>query len=123
VSKLKIAVRRGLLVLGFYFLLLFVVLSFCLYGYLVKSNKYPVIELQAAEAKSFPAETLFVLGDSGSRTLLYSSQKGKAKIWWVESSTYLPASRSKPPESIFKTGEPEELSKNRNNPPPKKQGT
>lgn len=120
ISTIKVVVKRGFIVLGFYFLLLFTVLSFCLYGYLVKSNKYPVIEFQLSEAKPFPEETVYVLGDSGSKILLYSPQKGKERIWWVENSAYLPASRSKPPESIFKTGEPQELNKNGNNTSTKK---
>ena len=104
---LKTMVKRVGSGIGLYVILLLVVLVFYLYGFLVKSNRYPVIRSEGAAAGLLPAENLSVLGDSGSCTLLYSVDPGEAKIWWVEKSAYVPASRSEPARDLFERADPD----------------
>jgi len=99
--RLRRTAGRVVSVLVLYLLLLSVVLVFYLYGFLVKSNRYPVIKAEGTAARLLASETLFVLGDSGSRAVLYSVDRGEGKVWWVEKSAYLPASRSEPAKNLF----------------------
>jgi len=91
----------GRLALGMYVLLLFVVLVFCLYGFLVKSNEYPEIELQQAKADLLPSERLFLIGYSGSQALLYAPAGRSPSIWWLDRNACLPVSQSQAERNLF----------------------
>jgi hypothetical protein len=90
----------GLLGLALYVSLLIVALLLTLYGFLVKSNEYPLVEIHRAQADSLPVQA-FVLGHSASYTLLYWPGGPRPEVWWVEDTGYLPGLQWQPKKDLF----------------------
>jgi len=93
--------RSGILALSFYVVLLIVSLLLNLYGFLVKSNEYPLIDLKPTQAGPLPAQA-FVLGHSESHSLLYWPEGPEPGIWWVDKTAHLPALQRQPMADLFK---------------------
>lgn len=121
-SESSISTARGsiltrvLLSVSVFFVILLLIIQALFYGFLCKSNEYPVIRVDETSNQSLPAgiagEDLFVLGHNKSRTLLYS--ENNRKIWWVLDYHYLPASRSKTAQKLFSEFENEECVQGKN---------
>jgi hypothetical protein len=92
--------KCGLLALALYASLLIMALLLILYGFLVKSNEYPLVDIHCGQTDSLPARA-FVLGHSASHTLLYWPGGSRPEVWWVEDTGYLPGRQWQPKKDLF----------------------